>query len=77
MLSQYLVSSITKKVVSYLLVLGQQPLIAFQTQIFIKIFQYSLKSIEAFLIPHYFMVIPKYTNKTKKNGTDFDLTTDS
>ena len=34
MLSQCLVPSITKKVISYLLVLGQQPLIALQIEYF-------------------------------------------
>ena len=41
MLSRCLVASITKKVISYLLVLRQQPLRALQTQDFhFKVFQY-------------------------------------
>ena len=41
MLSQCLVASITKKVISYLLVPRQQPLRALQTQDFhFKVFQY-------------------------------------
>ena len=47
-LRQYLVMSITKKVISYLLVLGQQTLIALEMQIFIKVFQFILKSLETF-----------------------------
>ena len=68
MLSQSLVPSITKKVNSYSLVLGQQPFIALQIQIFIKVFQCILKSIKTFLIQNYFYSIAKkHTNKTKKN----------
>ena len=74
MLSQCLVPSITKKVISYLLVLGQQSLIALQ--IFIKLFQYILKSLKTFLIQSYLYSITKNTNKTKKTWTNFDLTTD-
>ena len=75
MLSQSLVPSITKKVNSYSLVLGQQPFIALQIQIFIKVFQCILKSIKTFLIIS--TVIPKILIRQKKNGTNFDLTTDS
>ena len=54
MLSQCLVPSITKKVISYLLVLGQQPLITFQIQNFKYVFQYILlRSLETFLIRNY------------------------
>ena len=48
MLSQCLVLSITKKVSSYSLVLGQHPLTALQIQNFIKVFQCILKSLETF-----------------------------
>ena len=81
MLSQCQVPSLTKSVISYLLVLGQQPLIALQIKIFIKVFQYILKSLQTVLIRNYFdsntTVIPKNTNKTKKAKANFDLTTDS
>ena len=56
MLSQCLVQSITKKVISYLLVLGQQPLRALQYilkyiwKIIIYLKTYVLKSLETFLI---------------------------
>ena len=77
MLSQCLVPSITKKVISYSLVLGQQPLIALQIQIFFEVFQYILKSTETFLTQRYFYNNPKNTNKTKKTGTNCNLTVDS
>ena len=54
MLNQYLVSSITKKVNSYLLVLGQQPLIALQIQNFHQSTSMYPKIKETFLIQNYF-----------------------
>ena len=60
MVSQCFVLSVTKKVISYSLVLGQQQPIALQIQIFIKVFQYIVKSIETSLIQKYF-----YSNAKK------------
>ena len=56
MLSQCLVPSITKKVISYTLVLGQQPLIALKMQNY----HYISKLIETFFIQNYI-----YSNATK------------
>ena len=61
MLSQSLVLSITEKVISHSLVFGQQP---FKYKIFIKVFQWILKSLEASLIRNYFLVMPKNASKT-------------
>ena len=63
MLSQCLVPSITRNVISFSLVLGQQ---TYKT--FIKVFQYILKSIETVLIQNYFFNNTKKSNKTKKTG---------
>ena len=57
---QCLLPSVTKKVISYSLVLEQQPLIALEIKKFIKVFQYILKLIETFLIQNYF-----YSNAKK------------
>ena len=68
MLVQSLVPSITKKVVSYSLVLGKLPFTALQ----IKNFQWNIalyiKSLETFLIWNSFYNNAKNTNKTKKKG---------
>ena len=78
MLSQCRVLSITKKVISYLLVLGQQPLMALQIQdLSIKCFNYTSKSPETLLTQTIFVVMSRNTNKVEKTGTNFDLTTDS
>ena len=61
-LSQCLLPSITKK-------RDVQPLIALQIQIFIKVFQYILKSIETFLIQNYvYNNTKKYKSDKKQQG---------
>ena len=57
-----------QKVISYLLVLGQQPLIAFKYKVFIKVFQYILKSLESFLIQKCFCSKAKKNKQDKKTG---------
>ena len=54
MLSLCLVPSINKKVISYLLLLEQQPFTALQIQTFHESISIFLKSIETFLIQNYF-----------------------
>ena len=67
----------TKKVISYSLVLGQQPLTALQIKNLIKVFQCFLKSIKNLLIQNCFYGNTKNINKTKIARTKTDLTTDS
>ena len=69
--------SLNKKINSYSLVLRQEPLIALQIQDFFKIFQSIRKSKEIFKFTTISTVMPKNTNKTKKPGTNLDLTTGS
>ena len=76
MLSQFLLSSRTQKVIFYPLVLGQQPLISLQIQKFNKAWKYILISLKTFLIYDYVYISPP-KNKSKKTRTNFDLTTDS
>ena len=64
MLSQCLVPSIIKKVISYKSVLGQQPLITLQ----IQNFQYILKSLETFLIRNYYYSNVKKYKWDQKSG---------
>ena len=59
MLSQCLIPSLTRKVITYSLVLGQEH------TIFIKLLQYILKSIEIFPIQNYYTVMSKNTNEEK------------
>ena len=78
MLGHYLEPSVTKKVICYSLVHTQQPFVALQKQSSHWIFQYTIKSLETFLIWNYFC---NNANKYKlikiKKGTIIDLTTDS
>ena len=70
MLNHRLIPSIAKKVSSYSLALEREPLIALKLKykIFIKVFQYILKSLKTLLIRNISMKIPKKTNKTKNPG---------
>ena len=77
MLSQCPVPSITKNIFSYLMALGQQPLIALQIQIFHYILKYILKSTETFFISKLLILMPKNTNKTKQTEKKINRTTDS
>ena len=61
MLSQYLVQSITKKVILTRWFWDNNHLYTLEYKIFIKLFQYILKLIQTFLIQNYF-----YSN-VKKN----------
>ena len=78
MLSQCLVSSITKKVNSYSFVLGQQPFIALQIQNFHKcILMYPKIDKKNFDWKLFLQQCQKIQIRQKKTGANFDLTTDS
>ena len=70
MLSQCLVTPITEKVISYLLVLRQQLYIAVETQFFLIYF----KILRIFSIEIISIVMLKNINKKKRIGIIFDLT---
>ena len=80
MLSQCLVSHITKKVNSYFIGFGTTATLLrlepFKYKVFIKVFQCILKSIKLFFIKNYlYSNAKKY--KLDKKLTNFDLTADS
>ena len=76
MLSQYLVPS-NRKVIFYSLVLGRQPLITLQIQNFHQRLAIYKIIRNFFIFEIISILMSKNTNNAKKNGTKFDLATDS
>ena len=68
MFGQCLVPSITKKVISYSGVLGQQHLYSFKRKSFNEVFQYISKSFETFLIRNHFYNNAKKQIRQKKRN---------
>ena len=71
MLSQCLVPSVTKKEILTRSLWDSNQLQPFKYNIFIKVYQYILKSLETFLISNYFYIIAKkykYEKKKKKKN---------